>query len=193
MQGHQKTEYVWSLLSKSTQSSSFAHNCIPVTAIYVQRDLHWLYQYVGHATSTQWGATATLPPTPHAGMLCQGLSRGHSWSVNTTETSKCYKSGFLTPQHKSQCLKLPAHGSTALHYCSFRTLCESQNYFLLSRHAAAQFLFCFFKEKSITYPAHSTPSAWCFILSIKSSIPGLSLSVTHSSPLPQRRKRFLIW
>lgn len=125
VQGHQKTEYVWSLLSKSTQNSSFPHNCIPLTVIYVQCYLHRLYQYVGNATSIKWGATATLSPTPHAVMPCQGLSLGHSWSVNTTDTSKCYKSGFLTPRHKSQCLKLPAHRSTILCYCSFSTLCES--------------------------------------------------------------------
>lgn len=64
-------------------------------------------------------AAASLFPTSY--------SMRSSWllSINTTETSKCYKSGFLIPSLKSQFLKITSTPSYTLHCHSFREPSES--------------------------------------------------------------------
>lgn len=127
VQGHHKTECVWSLLRKTLTTHHFLliaflallsmFNVIYIDCTSMLETLH-LYN----------GVLLQLSPQLHMpGCHARGchVATAGVGSVNTTDTSKCYKQGFLTPRHKSRCLKLPAHRSTALHYCSFSTLCES--------------------------------------------------------------------
>ena len=120
-------------------------------------------------------AAANLFPISH--------SVRSSWqlSISTTETSKCYQSGFLTPSPKMPVFKNYQHTTSIL----FTTIPSENlvNHRLLLYGVESQhhhFYFVCFKEKSTTHPSHLLLLMFC------SKYKGLhppSLSPVLSHPL----------